>query len=321
MAIRQLADSNVSSETVDIVVREVEALVEELIVRQIWPDIDLVVCLLYGMDSVNELIPNAEESNVVEFLRGSPVFVYMDPENTYLILNTKEISFKDFFAATHPLKGLLVHELMHIVLRARGLDSGISQLFVQNWKHVVKYLAKLRKIKSLDLSRKQHLNALMINLSTLGLVLKDVYVNDAVISLGFDDELFSHYKDLVQHKLHNLPKMSDKIFSKISKKNLGGGLYKIKPEDIATINVVYRIYLGYIAPWVSFKRAGQHRYLEIKEAVDNEFSVFPETIIRRLDTMCDLMVDAPTPLTSEYTETLINESLRLYYSVLKSAIH
>lgn len=305
MRIEKIVDSRVSPELQRLIVTEIESIIEEYRLRQRWYEDELVVCLLWGTESVESVLPRKSLTNLGEYLKSSPVFVYIDEQSTFLIINVRDITIYDKNKTTASLEGLLAHELMHIVKRREGLDSYISQEFVKNWKIVQKYVVKMRKFGGIFLSKKQILNALMINLSTLGLVIKDIYVNDEVISQGFDDELYAHYSSVVSRELKSLPFHSDTLFA------------KIKNGDITSLNVVYRIFLGYSIIWIPFKRAGDKRYIELKKQIDEKFSILPESIYRRFDSLTDMISRAPEALTGEYTRMLINENLRLYFSALK----
>lgn len=152
------------------------------------------------------------------------------------------------------LEGLLAHETMHLVLAESGDDQQVNAA-------VSKAVGKREeRVLGICEEYKEYCKDAIQVMVTLGLVLKDVLNDDAVIKAGLGRELYEYYTSTITTKLE------------AEKKGLGD----ISAEDVENLFIAM---IGTMPAWVAFYRNNM-----------------PEEGARVRSEMFKRLSDIPTPL-------------------------
>ncbi len=177
------------------------------------------------------------------------------------------------------LEGLLAHEIMHMAQKLDGTEDKIIQLFS-------------REFKARGFGKE--MLSMMVE---LGMVVKDVFVNDALIQEGFGDALFRHYQIVIQSRLKHMGLPFEELSGK-----------QIKSDFLALV--------GLFPSYASFYRNGKRQKGElIKSMISWHFSDFPEEISTLLKGIEASLL--AVSLTQEGIHAFISEVLGCY-SLLSS---
>lgn len=106
------------------------------------------------------------------------ILIRVPPEDLFLLQNNLA------------LRGLIVHELMHSLLRVRGLDDSIKACFGDILNETIPLL------ENLPYSKKASMSLFVEVGKTAIMVLKDLYSNHELIRKGFARELLEYYSRL-----------------------------------------------------------------------------------------------------------------------------
>ena len=134
-------------------------------------------------------------------------------------------------------------------------------------------------------------------METLGMVVKDIFANDALIAEGFGDALFKHYQIVIHSKL----KQSGRPFGELSGR-------QIENDFLALV--------GLFPSYASFYRKGDRQKAGlIKASISWHFSDFPKEITALLEGIESSLLEVE--LTQKGIHGFVESVLRCY-SLLSS---
>lgn len=152
------------------------------------------------------------------------------------------------------LTGLFAHELMHIDLRRRGLDTQIRKDAIEAFKIFSPKLNRLTQYSTKEVVKLFSQVGRVANF-----VLKDIYANSKLIDLGLGPYLLSDYKGLYGSK----KTCPTNIFSYDLKKKTDITLEQARPAFVFELQL-----LPAIVPFIRMYRQHKSKQKEVKELVD-----------------------------------------------------
>ncbi|MFC2175082.1 hypothetical protein ACFLQ2_04445 [archaeon] len=108
---------------------------------------------------------------------------HIDYADWKIVIDYNALSVQKALIERRALRGLLAHEIMHMAQKLDGTEKEIIRLFTKSFRD-----------RGLGKDRFELMKA-------MGMIAKDVFVNDALIGEGFSEELFKHYLILVHSRV------------------------------------------------------------------------------------------------------------------------
>lgn len=146
-----------------------------------------------------------------------------------IMINVKDPYIRDRDYA----KGLIAHELMHAIIKSRGIEPRISEVGKKQWPFIIKTLENIGENYELVL------NDLVKLVTFLILCMKDIIVDTILIENGFEKEI------LAQRKMES-----------------GTKAIKVGKSSLANAMILE---IGFHAMWIPFELKSKEFYGKIKK--------------------------------------------------------
>lgn len=108
---------------------------------------------------------------------------YISYEDWKIVIDYNSMNIQKELIEQRALEGLLAHEIMHIAQKIDGTEETIIKLFTKEFKARGFGEDMFEMMKS------------------LGMIVKDVFVNDALVDEGFSDQLLKHYSIVIHSRV------------------------------------------------------------------------------------------------------------------------
>jgi len=116
-------------------------------------------------------------------VRPQPTHAYIDYSNWKIVVHYNALTIQKALIEQRALRGLMAHEIMHLAQKLDGTEKEVIHLFTESFKR-----------RGFGRDRFELMKA-------LGMIAKDVFVNDALVAEGFSEELFKHYMIVVHSRV------------------------------------------------------------------------------------------------------------------------
>ncbi|MCK4326951.1 MAG: hypothetical protein KAW41_00565 [Candidatus Diapherotrites archaeon] len=212
--------------------------------------------------------------------RPQPAGTHIDYSDWKIVLDYNSMNLQKALIEKRALKGLLAHEIMHMAQKLDGTEKEVIRIFTKSFRE-----------RGLGRDRFEFMKA-------LGMITKDIFVNDALIKEGFSGELFKHYLIVI----HSRVKDNVLPFSELTQDRV---------DD-------FFIALAALFPaYVPFYRAQEgERGQIIKSSIEMHFADIPRELSACLDSMEAALLQAS--LTENGIEAFIESALACYSHLLSS---
>jgi len=211
--------------------------------------------------------------------RPQPSDAYIDYSNWKIVVDYSSMNIQKELIEQKALEGLLAHELMHMAQKLDGTEEKIIRFF------------------SAEFKSRGFGEEMFEMMETLGMVVKDIFANDALIGEGFSDALFKHYQIVI----HSRPRQMALPFGELSGRQIENSFLAL---------------VGLFPAYASFYRTGKKQRAElIKSAINWHFSDFPNEMRVLLEDIESALLEVE--LTQKGIHNFVESVLRCY-SLLSS---
>jgi len=230
---------------------------------------------------------------------NAPSFSYWERGKTPIIMidaHEKVFKGRNYKA----IKGLLAHELMHIMDKLEGTDEKLENVAEKSAKNIFCFLAKHKEKEPFTRDR---LLASLIRITTsMILFIKDILANTRAMSFGFDDELYENYKISLENVREEI-RFTEKNIVKMLKKNKKHFL-----DD------AFLAYLGLNVSWIPFKMFHNKWYRELQKLARIEV---PRIIKKNCDPILKEMLNIRSASNTKTIMKVLNLSQQNYFKVVQ----
>ena len=212
--------------------------------------------------------------------RDQPMGTYINYSDWKIVIDYNSMAIQKALIERRALEGLLAHEIMHMAQKIDGTEQKIIDIFTKSF-------------------RKRGIGRDQFELmKAMGMVTKDIFVNDALIKEGFSGELFKHYLILV----HSRVKDNVLPFTELTQERF---------DDF------FIALIGLFPAYVPFFRAGEAERGEIiKSSIEMHFSDIPHELSACVHEMEGALLRAS--LEEKGIEAFIESALNCYSQLLSS---
>jgi len=229
---------------------------------------NLSVYTIGNLKDCNELlkaIPKDARKEAARLCVQKIPFSYSKGRKSVMMLPVKKGQF-----SPHALKGLFLHELVHIQQKKKGLNKEIEKTFSRVWSSKYKLFEKLpySKVK---------LSKMLIGVGKFSqLLLKDLYVNSFLINKGCGRYLVDYYVESFAKK-KTCPRQV--LYTKFK---------KAAQKDIQIIGIALAFEFSLFAIILPFQRSEFRKARKLRKQIDSCYRLNSKEISRKYKDLVNL---------------------------------
>lgn len=215
------------------------------------------------------------------------------------------------------LKGLIVHEFLHIIDKYKGIDDKIVGGITEHANLIWEQIPRLNKLE-LDITSDEWARVLLTVIANLILIIKDLTVDDFLVKKGFEKEVFLCKKDVLGKKWKYTKKMRRYRGEKVVNQLKEGNPEAFKDLFIAAI--------GMPTLWLPLTRGAIRREAKDVEMKRNakiirkllwERVPIPKAIMKYNVKLMRVLQMINLPPSPKVCKKIVRETLKAFYYSLK----
>jgi len=184
---------------------------------------------------------------------NAPSFSYYEKnKQSTIMLSANQSIFKERNYAA--IRGLLAHELMHLLDKVDGIDEKLQEETETVGKNIFMYLEKHKPVK--PFTKDRLLVSFLRVMSTISMLIKDVLANTRAMTFGYDMDIYKNYEATLTD-IRDLVSFNEKDIIKALKK-----------DEKHILDDAFLTYLAFNVSWITFKMFHNMLYKKLQDMAD-----------------------------------------------------